>query len=235
MSVTPVPAATLILVRDTPEGPQVLLQQRSATSRFVAGAWVFPGGRLDADDHAPAWESHGLCPLSARRQLSLREGSGLAYWVAAVRESFEEAGVLLARRADRPDAPPADADTLDAWRQSMMRGDMHFAALCQRERLILDLGKVAYVNHWITPANLPIRYDTRFFIARLPDGQQADHRHFEAVDTRWVSPDEALCRCEAGEFKLILPTLVSLQAMRGQIDCAGIIRALARPVPEETP
>ena len=233
MSVTPVPAATLILIRDTPDGPQVLLQQRSATSRFVAGAWVFPGGRLDPDDHDNHWEHPSLSPLSARRQLALREGNALAYWVAAVRESFEEAGVLLACGPDSTGTPPADPTTRDAWRQALMRGDLHFADLCRRERLTLNLDQVFYVNHWITPANLPIRYDTRFFIARLPEGQEADHRHFEAVDTRWVSPDDALRRCEAGEFKLILPTLVSLQAMRGLADSDAIIRAMARPIPEE--
>jgi 8-oxo-dGTP pyrophosphatase MutT (NUDIX family) len=232
MSVTPVPAATLILVKDTPEGPRVLLQQRSATSRFVAGAWVFPGGRLDPDDHDPCWDAHGRCAVAARRQLSLRQGSGLAYWVAAVRESFEEAGVLLAHRRGQPHAPPADPDTLDIWREALNRGALSFADLCRREGLVLDLDQLAYVNHWITPANLPIRYDTRFFIARLPDGQDADHRHFEAVDTRWICPDDALRRCEAGDFKLILPTLVSLQAMRGQPDSERIIRALARPLPE---
>lgn len=226
MSVTPVPAATLIIVKDTPQGPQVLLQQRSAQARFVAGAWVFPGGRVDTDDALPAWakRSHTVTDAQASHALGLPAG-GLAYWIAAVRECFEEAGLLPVYGAGW--LSPA---ALNTWRQQLRDHTLTFAGLCERETLILDTSAMHYLSHWITPEPSPIRFDTRFFIMEAPPGQEPHHALFEAVDTRWITPEEALRLNRAGSLPLILPTLVTLQDMAGQSNCRTLIQHLITSV-----
>lgn len=226
MSVTPIPAATLVIIKDSPKGPLVLLQQRSAQARFVAGAWVFPGGRVDADDHAPAWaaRSNGLTDAEASHALGLPEG-GLAYWIAAVRESFEEAGLLPVHGAGWL-AP----STLNQWRTELKDHQQSFASLCERENLQLNTRAMHYLSHWTTPEPSPIRFDTRFFIMEAPPGQEPHHGLFEAVDTRWFSPEEALQQHWAGNLPLILPTLVTLQDMTGQSNCRTLIQHLVTSV-----
>ena len=162
-------AASVILVRDAPVGFEVLLLQRHPNSRFSPGAYAFPGGRVEASDAAPAVEvrCRGLDRAEAARQLPdvKPPERAIGFWVAALREAFEEAGILLAYG---PDARPVELTTLDdarAHRARCREDSARFGQLLTDLDLTLATDRVAYWAHWITPEERPIRYDTRFFVA----------------------------------------------------------------------
>lgn len=210
-------AATVVLVRDGADGPEVCLLRRTADAVFAPGAHVFPGGALDPADHALV--THAACaPRSdevASRALGVERG-GLAYWIAAVRECFEEAGVLLARRVDgRPLEldDPAVARRFAEHRRALTSGELTLAALCEAESLVLELDAIFYLSHWITPPGAPRRYDTRFFVAAAPESHVVVPDGSEVVADLWCRPHDALRRHAAGEVDLILPTARSLEVL----------------------
>jgi 8-oxo-dGTP pyrophosphatase MutT (NUDIX family) len=224
----PVPArdaATIMLVRDAagPEGPvlEVCMLRRHLDSDFVGGAYVFPGGKVDDDDRSTA-AGHacaGRDDPEASDLLGIASG-GLAFWVAALRECFEEAGVLLAYRQEVAPggvliemADPEARRRLAARRAELNAGAIAFLELLRSEGLQLAVDRVHYFSHWITPEPAPKRYDTRFFVAALPPGQVPVHDDHETVDTVWVRPADALARAAAGEFDLIFPTMKNLEAV----------------------
>jgi 8-oxo-dGTP pyrophosphatase MutT (NUDIX family) len=204
------PAATVMLVRDASDGEpgvEVFMLRRTANAVFGAGMYVFPGGRVDDADRAAdiATRCTGLDDHHASEQLGLDDG-GLAYWVAAVRECFEEAGVLLAStRSGGPLQLHADD------RHLVHDGAMSLAALCERDDLVLDLSTTHYVDHWITPIGEQRRFDTRFFLTAMPDDQDPLHDDAETVDSLWVRPDAALAMHAAGELMMMPPTTVNLE------------------------
>ena len=210
--------ATVMLVRDGhhDETPLEVFMLRRHPSTAFGSVHVFPGGVVDAADHAP--ELDDLCPGLTDRDASDRLGipsGGRAYWVAAVREAFEEAGVLLARRVDgepvRFDGHEDIQRRFDRHRRAVHAGDRSFVALLAAERLVLALNEVRYVAHWITPEGEPKRFDTRFFLARAPEGQAYAHDDAELIGSEWVRPHDALARHRAGDFPMIGPTIVSLR------------------------
>ena len=210
-------AATVMLVRDGDEGLEVFMLRRNLNSDFVGGAYVFPGGAVD--DHDRHSDLEPVCAGRTDADASTRlgvDGGGLAYWVAAIRESFEEAGVLLAYD-DAGDVvrldDPAVTERFAAHRQAVDRGERRLVEVCQDEGLQLAVDGIYYFSHWITPEGAPRRYDTRFFVARAPDKQVPVHDDHEVIANLWVRPAEALARYEAGEFELIFPTLRSLLAI----------------------
>jgi 8-oxo-dGTP pyrophosphatase MutT (NUDIX family) len=210
-AVTPRRAATIMLLRDS-DDLEVLLLRRSGATPFVPGAHVFPGGAVDPADHEPAIEGvvDGLGEAAARRILGVDDGA-MAFWFAAVRECLEEAGVLLATQDGRPvDLGHPVRSDLVALRRRIERGDEHLASTCVRHGLRLPLGDLVYVSRWITPAGSPRRYDTRFFAARTPEGQEAVADDWEAVDAAWWRPADALDAWQAGRIDLIEPTVASL-------------------------
>ncbi len=220
MTGAPVPvrdAATVMLVRDAPGGPEVFMLRRHLESVFVGGAYVFPGGAVDeadrSDDLDPVCE--GLGDPEASRRLGVERG-GLAYWVAAIRECFEEAGVLLAYDAAgdvvRFDDPAVEADFL-VHRRDVHAGRRRIVDLCEDIGLRLACDNVHYFAHWITPEGEPRRFDTRFFVARAPDAQEPLHDDVETIASLWVRPADALERHRAGELFMILPTLKNLEAI----------------------
>jgi glyoxylase-like metal-dependent hydrolase (beta-lactamase superfamily II)/8-oxo-dGTP pyrophosphatase MutT (NUDIX family) len=223
--VVPRDAATIMLVRDMPGAEvgralQVCMLRRHLNSDFVGGAYVFPGGKVDDEDRSEGAASvcDGRDDAEASALLGVGSG-GLAFFVAALRECFEEAGVLIARpRAQSGSVAPtgvleAMADRLAARRVELNGGSTTFVELCSSLGLVLALDEVHYFSHWITPEGAPKRYDTRFFVAALPPGQVPEHDDYETVDTVWVNPAEALERHRAGEFDLIFPTIKNLQAI----------------------
>ncbi len=235
-------AATIMLVRDAlvGDGPalEVCMLQRHLNSDFVGGAYVFPGGKVDDEDRTPAAEEACALRSDAEASAMLGVGSGgLAFWVAALRECFEEAGVLLAYRGDGPGADDTvleahDADTrhrLAAMRVALNAGEVRFLDACRREGLRLATDRVHYFSHWITPEPAPKRYDTRFFVAAVPAGQVPIHDDYETVDTVWVRPDDALARAKAGEFDLIFPTMKNLEAI-SRFTTSGELLAAAAAV-----
>ncbi len=189
--------------------------RRNRDSAFVGGVYVFPGGKVDSSDRDdPGLEEVclGRDDVSCSSALGIPSG-GLAYWVAAVRECFEEAGVLLATEGDELISltDPGRARRFADYRDRVYSGDLRLAALCRRENIRLAVDRVGYLSHWITPVGPPRRFDTRFFVAAAPPGQVPLHDGGETVASEWISPGEALRRHRSGEFDLILPTIRNLE------------------------
>ena len=218
------PAATVMLVRDSVDGPsgiEVFMLRRTANASFASGAYVFPGGRVDgvdgAEEIAPFCE--GLDDGEASVQLGLDVG-GLAFWVAAVRECFEEAGLLL---AERRDGRPLELREED--RHAVHDGDLSLAELCRRDDLVLDLSTTHYVAHWITPRGERRRFDTRFFLSEAPPDQEGAHDDKETVDSLWVRPSEALRMHADRELMMLPPTIANLRFLEPHASAADAVAA----------
>ena len=211
-------AATVMLVRDHPiNGLEVFMLQRTLAAVFAKGMYVFPGGRVDANDNEDQLEAicDGLDDEEASALLGIPNG-GLSYWVAAIRECFEEAGVLLARPTNSNELVRFDTDSVLQNRFSVARHAIHdsnmsLVELCATENLRLVTNNIHYVSHWITPLGEPRRFDTRFFIARAPEAQEPLHDDNETIASLWVSPIEALERHARGDLAIISPTTSNLQ------------------------
>ncbi len=226
-----------MLVRDAPATPggtalEVLMVRRNLRSDFVGGAYVFPGGAVDPLDGGSEAEalSAGRSDADASALLGVGSG-GLAYWVAVVRETFEEAGLLLAGREGGPDllaGDPAEEGRFAAARVAVNAGTRRFLDLCREERLQLGGGDIHYFAHWITPRGAPRRYDTRFFVAAAPPGQIAAHDAGETIAEVWITPHDALARHRAGEIEVIFPTIRNLQAIGRFATSAALLEAAAR-------
>jgi glyoxylase-like metal-dependent hydrolase (beta-lactamase superfamily II)/8-oxo-dGTP pyrophosphatase MutT (NUDIX family) len=202
--VIPRPAATLILLRSGAAGLETLMLQRTQGAVFLGGAYVFPGGSLDAAD-AAAQRVIGLTDAQASERLGLPSG-GLAYYVAAVRECFEEAGVLLAVHEDGTPVDAARAAGLLPFRE-------RFFEVLEREDLYIPAGALAYYGHWITQPGRPRRFDTRFFMALAPEGQEGAHDATEHIHQLWTTPRQALERGKRGEIELVHATTQTLQEL----------------------
>lgn len=228
--VTPRRAATLIVLRDAPDGMQVLMLRRAdKPGDQNSGATVFPGGLLDAADAGHHELCSGLSDAQASARLEL-PANGLDYWIAAVRECFEEAGLLFA--LDRGGAMVAldahDADALVAMRRDLHANRIGMAEVCARLGVTLAAGELAYFSHWMTPAGMPKVFDTRFFVARAPAAQVARHDATETVELLWLTPAQALAR--ARELKLMNVTQMTLKSLAGHASVqAAIDAANAQP------
>ncbi len=217
---TPRPAATIVLLRDGAGGLEVLLLKRNRSAGFVPGAYVFPGGRVDAgeaDDARVTSRLGGLDASGAAARLGLAADAvppALAYYLAALREAFEETGLLVARRADGSAVPPAgESAEVEELREALMCDEIAFGDVLEALDARLDGAAVAYIAHWITPEAEPRRYDTRFFAACVaPDADPVvDPR--EMTDALWVRPAEALRRYDAGRLPMVFPTIKTLQQL----------------------
>ncbi len=222
-------AATLILVREQPRqcGFEVFMVERPGTAAF-GGLHVFPGGKVDPSDSIDALHCDGLTDAVSSAMLGLREG-GLAYWVAAIRESFEEAGVLFGRVGDRPVdfTDPDIAERFAAYRDELQRGAMRMVDLCHREGVVLSAGDVQYFSHWITPEGAPARFDTRFFLAVMPADQEVAHHEAELESGDWVVPSRALEHHRDGRWRMIYPTLTTLEIL-SRYDSIASLQAAVR-------
>lgn len=225
-TVTVEAAATLILLRDSDAGPQVLMQQRHPGAAFVGGAWVFPGGKVDLADHAPAWLEHvDITEDRANRLLGVDAG-GLAYWIAALRETAEEAGLLLASQ----NGAAIPATLVNSVQRLLQEEPNRFLEFCQQHELQLQTDAVRYLSRWITPEGLPRRYDTRFFLAPAPAGQQAEQDTHEVVNTCWITPEKALQHVQQGEWLMVLPTIATLRQLAGYEDVATLLHRLGNHI-----
>jgi 8-oxo-dGTP pyrophosphatase MutT (NUDIX family) len=227
--VAPREAASVILARDGSDGVEVLLLQRHPNSRFSPGAFAFPGGRVEGADAAPGVEARcrGLDRAEAARRLGdVRPPErAIGFWVAALREAFEEAGILL---ACRPDERPVDARTLDearAHRARCREDSARFGQLLVDLELFLATDRVAYWAHWITPEERPIRYDTRFFVAAAERDQVPDPDGHEMVAAHWIVPEAALARHHARELVLPVPTQRILATLSEHRDVDTLLAA----------
>ena len=206
-------AATLLLVRDTPAGLEVFMVERPGAADF-GGMHVFPGGKVDAVDSTVESRCVALSDAVASERLGLPHG-GIAFWSAAIREAFEEAGVLLGYSGDRlvDLSDPATRDRFADHRAAVHKGELSIVDLCERENLRLATDRVHYFSHWITPLGPPRRYDTRFFLAHMPQNQVTAHHEKELEDGLWVRPSDALAHQEAGRWTMIFPTLTTLRSL----------------------
>ena len=207
------PASTLVVVRDAPAGIEVLLLRRAERGDHASGAWVFPGGVLDSRDREWHRWCAGLDDVAASARLGMPEG-GLDYHVAAIRECFEEAGLLLARGRDGKvvslDGEAGDA--MLAWRGPLHRGERTLGDFCEAFDLTLAPDLLDYHARWVTPTVRAKRWDTRFFFVEAPAGQLSAHDEVELVEQLWLSPAEALERSES--LKLLTPTRMTLETMK---------------------
>lgn len=212
------PAATLILVRDGAHGMEVFLLQRVHSAGFAAGAYVFPGGALDTSDSSSASIAHctGLDDRDASRLLGV-ERDGLAHWIAAIRECFEESGLLIARNNSGTligfDRDSDMARALSDCRRRLTAGELTLADICSMHGLRLATDTLAYFSHWIAPPIAPRRFDTRFFVAEAPARQAASHDGSETIGHLWISPADALQRHQRDDMELLLPTIKTLEAL----------------------
>jgi len=208
----PRPAATIVVVRDGERGIEVLLSRRAERGDHNSGAWVFPGGIVEAGDALAHGACDGLGDEEASRRLGLACG-GLDYWVAAIRECFEESGLLFARGEGSAlvDLDGSDATRLSPWRLALHRCERSIADFCAAERLRLAVDRLVYLSHWLTPLGRPKRFDTRFFIAAAPPAQTAAHDGTELVEQLWITPHEALAR--SASLKLLTPTQKTLETI----------------------
>lgn len=196
------PAATIVLLRDA-DAMEVLLLKRHRSSGFVPGAYVFPGGRTDAADSDPAL---------LERALNFHKADvPLHFWFAAVREVFEETGVLLAKREGDWVADTASSPELEQLRVSLLEERITFRDALRECDCRIEFDDVVYFAHWITPEAEPRRYDTRFFLARLPQGREVRPDPREMTDAVWLSPANALDRFAAGKLPMVFPTVRTLE------------------------
>ena len=216
-------AATIVLIREGNAVLEILMLRRAARAPSASGAHVFPGGGLAEVDHEVV--ERGLIHGQDRRGASHRLGSdeALTYYAAALRELFEESGLLLARRSD---GASLDATTgqLARWRGQLERGEVRWDEMLASHGLVLDLGRMEYLAHWVTPAGLAHRFDTRFFIAPAPRGQEARADGREIDEVVWIGAARAVENAERGDWVLLAPTLRTLQ---GLVTVSGVEEALA--------
>lgn len=211
-------ASVILLRRAEPKGFEVFVTRRPE-SPFLGGMYCFPGGSVRKEDFTDRMlnSCFGLTPAQARKiigaQFSPEQAMGL--WVAAVRELFEEVGVLLA--VEESGSPfivdAARAAVLAEKHAALLNNSLNFLSLLQGERLHCDLGSLAHFSHWQTPAQIATRFDTRFFLATLPRDQTPLATSEEVVHSLWLTPDRGLELFKRGELPMIFPTFASLRTL----------------------
>jgi 8-oxo-dGTP pyrophosphatase MutT (NUDIX family) len=223
--VEPRDAATVILLRDEVDGFSVFMVKRHAKSGFMAGAYVFPGGVLDAEDEAPSVlaRTRGRTAEEAARALGEPSSArALALYVAALRETFEEAGVLLGH---------GSTTDLGDWRRRLVAGEVSFESVLETLGWELAVDALIPLARWVTPEVEPRRYDARFFLARAPHAQDAAHDRVEVTAGEWLRPRDALDRGARGEIQLPPPTLRTLENLAGFASVDEAIEDAARRLP----
>ncbi len=240
-------AATVMILSDEND-PHVLMLKRNARSIFVGDMWVYPGGAVDPEDATQIADEtvSGLTDDDASSQIGIERG-GIAFWVAALRETFEEAGILLAHHdhpvgvgdpRDLPSgiidlSPPDVAERFSQYRDEVNAGERDFIETVRSEDLLLDGDNVYFIGRWVTPLGSPRRYDTRFFLTAMPDGQVPLPDQDEAVEHQWVRPADAIRRNESGDMVMMTPTIGMLQRLARFGTVADAVAAASRGTPDD--
>lgn len=220
----PLLAATMVLVRDQPKGYEVFMIERPAKGAFPK-LHVFPGGKIDPSDT----ELAKYCPLLSDRrasQLLSVKDDGLRFWVCAIRECFEECGVLFARQNDEILTVRTETERMRVreWAQRVSTSSEDFQLVLDAHKLTLATDEVHYFSHWITPKLAPARFNTRFFLAQLPQNQKTDAQSTEIVSACWIRPNVALEKFKTNEWRMILPTLTTLRMISNYTDTEDLIK-----------
>ena len=209
---TPIkPAATVILMREEIKGDfEIFMVKRSSRSAF-GSLYVFPGGKLDPGDSEndlyPFCE--GMNNEEASKQLGIKD-NGLSFWIACIRECFEEVGVLL---TNPDDSILQDTSKLTKLRKELNNKEITFKEICVSESLRLRTKNIVPCAHWITPDIETKRFDTRFFLAKVNAKQLASHDGFELTESFWIKPADALAKLKNGEMSMILPTIKNIEKL----------------------
>ncbi len=219
-----IPSSTILLLRDGAEGLEVFMVVRHHQIDFASGALVFPGGKVDKADSA----------VNVRSRVDGAEGIDdtlLALRVAAIREAFEEAGVLLARNAQTGSmVDAARLSALEPYRDALNKGELGIAEFLERENLRVAADMLTPFAHWITPSMMPKRFDTHFYLAEAPADHLAVHDGSESVDSVWIRPQAALEEAEAGKRTIIFPTRMNVEKVGRSANVAHAIEE-ARKAP----
>jgi len=210
------PAATVIIAREAGASFEIFMLKRTNAASFAGGMYVFPGGRVDGDDHLHKYDAVRQGPSES--QVPQQQALGdewRGYWVAGIRESFEEAGLLLAytRGGELLAFDEANRSRFDAYRRPLHSGELSLLDICEAEALDLAVDHIHFVNRFVTPLGRPRRFDTRFFLAEAPPGQTGMHDERETVDSIWISPADAISQNDAGQFDLMRVTRVQLETL----------------------
>ena len=224
--VTPVPAATIMMLRDGPDGLEVFMVVRHHQIDFASGALVFPGGKADEADFDPALDAYldGAATEPARKAIQ----------VASIREAFEECGVLLARPAGATELISGERlASLAPFRDRLHKGELTILQFLQTEDLHLACDELAHFAHWVTPPMMPKRFDTHFFLAAAPADHLAVHDGHESVDSVWITPAQALADAAAGKRTVIFPTLRNLEKLGRYNTVADALDAARATTPVE--
>ncbi|KOU23268.1 NUDIX hydrolase [Streptomyces sp. WM6372] len=225
--VEPRRAATVMLLRDTSAGPVVHMLRRKASMAFAGGAYAYPGGGVDPrdEDHLVGWAGPGQDDWAARLDTDPRTAQAIV--CGAVRETFEEAGVLLA--GESPDTVVGDTtgEDWEADRAALVARELSFAEFLDRRGLLLRSDLLGAWARWITPEFEPRRYDTWFFVAALPEGQRTRNASTEADRTVWIRPAEAAAGYDKGELLMMPPTISTLRSLKPYGSAAGALAAAA--------
>jgi 8-oxo-dGTP pyrophosphatase MutT (NUDIX family) len=233
------PAATVLLARDSDDGPEVLLMRRSKRSGFAADAWVFPGGVVDDEDRDPAAMERldGPTPMQWAERLGLTDpAEALAYVVAAVREAFEETGILLARVSDDATNPGGALSNINVARRALLSNAVDLRQIFITRNLRMAGDELLYLAHWITPEPEPRRYDTRFFLARVDAEAVCTPHEEELTESVWLTARGAVHYFELGSLKMLPPTVHTLRRLAGYGTVGEMFAALAdAPVPAILP
>ena len=200
-----IPAATILMLRDGPAGLEVFMVVRHHQIDFASGALVFPGGKIDAGDNDAAAFCDGVEHASSEQ---------IAFQVGAIREAFEECGVLLARADNETQLISGDRlATLDVYREKIHAGEITFVDFLTQERLRLACDCLQPFAHWITPEMMPKRFDTWFYLAAAPSDHLAIHDGSESVDSIWIEPTAALQGAKDGTYTVIFPTRLNIEML----------------------
>lgn len=224
-------ASTVMLVRETSGGFEVLLLRRNKDLAFAGGAHVFPGGSVDPSDGQPGLISRCFGLSAAEAQERLGTPDALSFYIAALREAFEEAGILLVPEDSAHLVDDLD-DKLRSCRQSLVSGQCSFIEVVETLDLSLNVGALVYVAHWVTPEGAPRRFDTRFFLASVPSFQRATPDRSEIVGQVWITPSAALDGYRKGLFELVLPTVKNLEFL-ASFDSVEALMKAARSITVE--
>ncbi len=232
--VEPRQAATVLLVRDGDDGVEVFMQRRRLSMAFAGGMFAFPGGGVDPRDAETDVPWAGPSPPQWARDLGATPQDARAFVCAAVRETFEECGVLLAGHDTQSVLSSVDGDEWESERQRLLSRETAMSGLLRRRRLVLRSDLLRAWAHWTTPVHEPRRFDTRFFVALVPDGQAARHVGGESDESGWMRPREVLERFRSGEVLMLPPTIVTVEEVAAARDATTLWKQ-ARHVREVMP
>ena len=215
------PASTVVLVRPSEDGAfEIFMNRRPEKMDTYAGVYVFPGGRVERTDWSSSMLNlvRGISPQDAQQKLGSTAGPDvcLGYWVAAVRELFEEAGIhfFVPQHNDASTFDSIDfAERLAEKRAALQEGRFDLPTFMAAERLYCDVGRLSYFFHRITPEHYPVRFDTRFYLAVLPEGQRPLHSSEEVSESVWLAPRAALDHSQAGNLPMMPPTIAVLRTL----------------------